>query len=59
MSHEQVTCNSFATVVHELNIQSPCLIAQECANLTDSLIKIMTLDSNDITASKDHNPYSL
>jgi len=41
-------------VLHELNIQSP----QECANLTDSLSKIISLDSNDIAASKDHNQYN-
>jgi hypothetical protein len=58
MAHEQVTYSSIASVLHELNIQSTSLIAQECTNLIYSSSKIMTLDSNDVTASKDHNPYS-
>ena len=58
MSHEQVIYGSIATMLHELNIQSTGLIAQECANLIDSMIKFMALDSNDVAASKDHNPYS-
>jgi hypothetical protein len=56
MSHEQVTYTSIASVLHELNIQSTSLIAQECVNLIYSSSKIMMLDSND-AASKDHNPY--
>jgi hypothetical protein len=58
MSPEQVTYSSIATVMHELSIQSTSLIAQECANVIYSSRKIMTLDSNDVAASKDHNPYS-
>jgi len=57
MLHEQVTYSSIVTVLHKLNIQSISLIVQEWANLIDSLIKIMMLDSDDVTASKDHNPY--
>jgi hypothetical protein len=58
MSHEQGIYSSIATALHELNIQSTSLIAQECANLIDSLIKFMALDSDDVTEQKDHNPYS-
>jgi hypothetical protein len=52
MSHEQVIYSSIATVLHELNIQSTTLIAQECVNLIDSLIKTMTFDIDDVTACK-------
>ena len=50
MSHEQVTDSSSASVLHELNVQSTSLIAQECSNLMYSSSKIMTLDSNDVAA---------
>ena len=50
MSHEQVTYSSIASVLHELNVQSTSLIAQECANLMYSSSKIMTLDRNDVAA---------
>ena len=50
MSHEQVTYSSIASVLHELNVQSTSLIAQEGANLMYSSSKIMTLDSNDVAA---------
>jgi hypothetical protein len=46
MSHEQLIYSSIAA-----------MLQQECANLIDSLIKIMVLDSDDVAASKNHNPY--
>ena len=50
MSHEQITYSSIASVLHELDIQSTSLVAQESANLMYSLSKIMTLNSNDVAA---------
>ena len=59
MSHEEVTYSLTESVLHELNKQSTSLIAHECINLIDSFIKILTLDSRDVVASKDHNLYSM
>jgi hypothetical protein len=50
MSHEQIIYSSIASVLHKFNKQSTSLIAQECANLVYSSIKIMMLDSNDVAA---------
>jgi hypothetical protein len=50
MAHEQVTYSSIASVLHELNVQSTSLIAQECANLIYSSNKITSLDRNDVAA---------
>jgi hypothetical protein len=50
MSHEQVTYSLIASVLHELNVQSTCFIAQEDANLMYGSSKIITLDSNDVAA---------